>query len=303
MVVVVALILFNFRWHKPTAVVLLALSGVLVLAPSQATVEWMDVQWGNVEWNQRQNYLTRGATLYTLQESYRYFTDRATVDDPVAVARAMEALQGSFSDVGSPTPFKPRNVHLILLETFWDPTVLTAARLSEDPFDPELRVLWRETGYSRALSPVFGGYTANAEFEVLCGFPVDENSVKFERRLRNKVPCLPQVLAQEGYKTVASHPNIPAFWNRTNAYRRVGFETFWSIEDFKMDDMMNDEFLSDASYLTQLTEKLASNVPPTTPVFNYVVTIFGHLPFPLNEARPDVIKSASSVPEVGKYAN
>ncbi|MCU0935732.1 MAG: LTA synthase family protein, partial [Gammaproteobacteria bacterium] len=117
-------------------------------------------------------------------------------------------------------------MHLIVLESFWDAQLLGAAGLSEDPMDPRFRLLWEAGGSSRALSPVFGVYTANAEFEVLCGFPVRDEAVVFETRLRRDAPCLPRHLAQAGYVTVASHPNVAAFWNRVHAYRRIflGYE-------------------------------------------------------------------------------
>ena len=73
------------------------------------------------------------------------------------------------------------------------------------------------------MDPVFGGYTANSEFEVLCGFPVTKDNVKFERQLLNDVPCLPHILAENGYRTVVSHPNVPVFWNRVNCLSAHGF--------------------------------------------------------------------------------
>jgi len=46
----------------------------------------------------------------------------------------------------------------------------------------------------------------------------DKDNVKFERQLLNVVPCLPHILAIK-LSTVDLHPNVPVFWNRTNAYR------------------------------------------------------------------------------------
>jgi len=61
---------------------------------------------------------------------------------------------------------------------------LVSAGLSEDPLDPRFRALWQAAGNPHILSPVYGGYTANAEFEALCGFPVIADAVFFESRLR-----------------------------------------------------------------------------------------------------------------------
>src|ERR1043165_2583090 len=74
---------------------------------------------------------------------------------------------------------KLRNIHLILEESFWDPTPLTAASVDQ-PIDPRFMKLWAESGYTHSLSPAFAGQTANAEFEILTGFPLDRVSVKVE---------------------------------------------------------------------------------------------------------------------------
>ncbi len=161
--------------------------------------------------------------------------------------------------------------------------------------------LWREAGFSRALSPAFGGQTANAEFEVLCGFPVDDTVVRFESGLDNPVPCLPHILREAGYRTVASHPNKPDFWNRENAYARLGFETFWSRDDFDLSDR-NGRILSDRALHAQVDGKVKASTD-TRPVFDYIVTFDGHWPYRRGAQRPKRVHSNSQVREVGAYAN
>jgi hypothetical protein len=269
----------------------------------------MDHRFGNIVWDQRGNFQHRGLLVHLLQESARYLAraGRSPTQDEVAAAVAI-------LDTGSTMPVRlegpvdldggrpRRNLHVVLLESFWDPSLLGKAGLSADPMDPRFRALWEAAGHSMALSPVFGGYTANAEFEVLCGFPVSEDAVFFEGWLRRDVPCLPQHLGSAGYITLASHPNVAVFWNRVHAYRRLGFRTYWSIKDFELDDM-NGEFLSDASLYRQVLTRIQPLLQADTPVLNYIVTLSGHLPYPLAASRPAVIRASSSEPFVENYAN
>ena len=159
---------------------------------------------------------------------------------------------------------KPTNPlrRAIFISCYWNhfgmPVGLKKAHYNQNPLSPEFRKLWKSAGYSQALSPVFGGYTANSEFEVLCGFPVTKDNVKFERQLINEVPCLPHILADKGYRTVVSHPNVPVFWNRVNAYRNIGFQNYWAKDDFVLDDM-NREFLADSSLYRQVLEKISDH--------------------------------------------
>ncbi len=302
---IAALMIFNVtlrHWSSYLAMAVLILFGVTLLYQPATLLRPLDHYFGNSVWDQRSNYLYRGATLYTLQEGARYFAHAHVPPDRERALGAALNLLDPLQKVVASAPFEARNVHIVLLESFWDPALLKRANYNRDPLAPGFRQLWNMADHSQALSPVFGGYTANAEFEILCGFPVVEDQVKFERQLLNDVPCLPQLLAQRGYRTLASHPNVPAFWNRMNAYRRIGFQTYWSQQDFVLDDM-NREFLSDASLYRQVLEKITPALDSGQPLLNYIVTYSGHWNYPLNALRPLRITSPSEVEEVGSYAN
>ena len=302
--------------------------GLSAAAPGPVVAS-LDQVFGHSEWNQRENYERRGPLLYLAMESARDAARSKAPPAAGAVADAAAGLSrnlavpavlygpppadawrldaasragdrsgladdalalmfAEFDEAPALVATPRRNLHMIVLESFWDPTALVEAGIAEDPFDPRFRALWEAAGRSRALSPVFGGQTANAEFEALCGFPVVRQGVFFESGLRNAAPCLPRHLAERGYTTIASHPNVAAFWNRTNAYRRVGFETYLSGGDFVRDDMVRD-FLSDSSLYAQVDERIRPMLAAGTPLFNYVLTIYGHLDYPVDERRPEVV--------------
>ena len=306
---IASLLLFNFtmrHWSAYLASLTVILLGITMVYKPVMLLDPFDKLVGNYSvWDQRSNYLWRGATHYSLQEGARFF---ATVDTPPDPDDAQIAAENLLSAVPPPKPvaeskpFTPRNIHIVLLESFWDPNELKKAHYKQNPLAPDFRKLWKSAGYSHALAPVFGGYTANSEFEVLCGFPVTKNNVKFERQLLNAVPCLPHILADKGYRTVVSHPNVPVFWNRTHAYRNIGFQTYWSIQDFALNDM-NSGFLSDVSLYRQVMEKIAGSLDTQQPILDYIVTYFGHWNYPLSESRPNKISSRSEVEEVSSYAN
>lgn len=303
---IASLFLFNFTMRHWSAYLssLTAISlGMTIVYQPAMIVEPLDKHFGNSVWDQRSNYLWHGATMYSLQEGARYFllADVAPdMDEAEEAAQHLLAARPSAESAGK--TFTPRNVHLVLLESFWDPNGLKKARYKQNPLAPDFRKLWKSAGHSHAMAPVFGGYTANSEFEVLCGFPVVKDNVKFERQLLNQVPCLPHILADKGYKTVASHPNVPVFWNRVHAYERMGFQSYWSLGDFVQDDM-NREFLADSSLYRQVVEKIQPTLDARQPILDYIVTYFGHWNYPLSESRPNKVSSPSPVEEVTTYAN
>ncbi|MDO9267488.1 MAG: LTA synthase family protein [Methylobacter sp.] len=332
---IASLLLFNFsmrHWSSYLASLAVILLGITVTYKPATLLDPLDGYFGNSVWDQRSNYVWRGATLYTLLESARYFAAAEVIPDADMAQEAADNLLAANSPgncslhgpascthavVPAATPssslaapkkepvakaFTPRNIHIVLLESFWDPSALKKAKYKQNPLSPEFRELWKSAEYSHALAPVFGGFTANSEFEVLCGFPALKDAVKFERQLLNDVPCLPHILADKGYRTIASHPNVPVFWNRVNAYKRMGFQTYWSLEDFVQDDM-NREFMSDSTLYRQVLEKISGSMDAEQPVLDYIVTYFGHWNYPLSESRPNKISSPSPIEEVSAYAN
>jgi hypothetical protein len=287
-----------------------ALSAVIVLPigtgiagsglAAPGVLAWMDHVWGDKPWDQRENYVWRGGTVHMAQELLRV----AAVARPAPARAEIEAAlaRRAFLPQSDGLPVTPsRNLHVVLEESFWDPAPLTATGLARSPLDPRFLELWDEAGRSTALSPAFGGQTANAEFEVLCGFPLAQGAVRFEQPLNDNLPCLPRLLAGYGYRTIASHPNTPGFWNRAASYDRIGFETFWSIADFVADDMTS-IFLSDASLHRQVGEKIAASADPR-PVLDYTVTYYGHWLYDLDDKRPEVFETATDIAELHRYVS
>lgn len=268
-------------------------------AGSIGLVDWMDHFWGDKPWDQRENFVWRGGTIHMLQEVVRVVALATPAPKADAVKAAIERRLAA-ADL-APKAGHRRNLHVVLEESFWDPSPLHATGLAQSPLDPRFVALWDQAGRSTAMSPAFGGQTANAEFEVLCGFPLAQGAVRFEQPMNDDLPCLPRVLAENGYRTVASHPNTPGFWNRQASYDRLGFETFWSIGDFVQDDMTS-IFLSDASLHRQVAEKLKTSGDPR-PVFDYTVTYYGHWMYDVDEKRPLIEGSASHVDEVNRYVS
>ncbi|NCB31967.1 MAG: hypothetical protein EOM66_11245 [Clostridia bacterium] len=175
-----------------------------VVAGPKATVGALDGLLGNIVWDQRTNYESRGPLLHMAQETARHLAHLSPPPRWEAVRTAQAFLHSNVVSAHSSAPAfqaqaPSRPVVMVVLESFWDPSALRNAGLSRDPLDERFRALWEAAGHSQALVPVFGGYTANSEFEALCGFPIAEDTVFFETRLHNKVPCLPHLLSEAGY--------------------------------------------------------------------------------------------------------
>ncbi len=211
-----------------------------------------------------------------------------------------------------------RNVHLVVLESFLDPTLFKAASFNKAPFQPSFRKLFgNNMGFS--ISPVVGGKTSQAEFEVLCGVPAFEElaGVEFNGFTGAQAYCLPGTLHLAGYQTIASNAYNPSFFNTPNAYQGIGFDQIYFPKEYlngsdtylsrgDTTDEMTYMFDSDlfSQNLKFITPLLKDKEGP--PLFNYVLTVYGHFPHRLNERkRPQVVKMISSFkdPQLERAAN
>lgn len=210
-----------------------------------------------------------------------------------------------------------KNVHLIVLESFLDPRLFELARFSKDPAHPDFEKLFgKNLGFS--VSPVFGGASAQAEFEVLCGVPaLDQlSSVEFNVFTGTPAYCLPGVLGKIGYRTIASNAYKPSFFNAPLAYQGIGFaeayfpreysgvsNTYLSTGDVQTEHFMFDEVLFDQN-LAFVKKHLQSG--SHAPLFNYMMTIYGHTPHTLDPVRrPEVLQvlSGNGDAELQRAAN
>src|SRR5690606_16308179 len=73
-----------------------------------------------------------------------------------------------------PYPLSNRKPHIIMVmsEAFWDPTEMENVEFNQDPL-PNFHALQEKYTSGNLLVPVFGGSTANTEFESLTGYSVN----------------------------------------------------------------------------------------------------------------------------------
>jgi len=299
---ILLLLLYNFPYSRKNIVVA-ALLGVSIPAVFMANAESMSSFFDNCYpyklWSPIENYQSRGATIYLTNEISREIA--AKKEEPPAantVSKAVDSLLHRKSII-SETGFAPnRSIHIIAIESMWDASLLKSAGLTEDPLSSSFRELWDATGNSLVLSPVFGGGTANSEFEFLCGHPVSSKEIFFQTGMLNEdLPCLPNILRADGYLTIVSHPNRAGFWNRVNSYRRIGFDKYYSQKDFEFGD--NERYLSDQSLFAQNATHIRA-LESERPLLNYVLTIAEHWPY---KTESDSIGSSSEEPLVKGYVN
>jgi phosphoglycerol transferase MdoB-like AlkP superfamily enzyme len=198
------------------------------------------------------------------------------------------------------------NVYLVVLESWLDPTLFRGVTFSRDPRNPDYAQLVGDNqGFS--ISPVFGGQTAQAEFEALCGVPAlsQLSFIEFNSFTGHPAECMPAILRQAGYATYASNAYMPDYFNTIKAYTGIGFDKIYFAREFAPNResyltarniSSAEDFLFDGDLFDQNLGFVARTLKqhPGQPILNYVLTIYGHEPHDIDTRRRPMVLSMNA---------
>ncbi len=312
--VVVALPLGYYLWSINYRRYLVLIGGALPLALVIAMVQFFPMQYTQTYdrigqpieiWSDTVSAQNNGRMMMLL---YREAERRIAVDKTEAFRnRGQYDTQAAQLAAWIGEHSNQRNVHLIAMESFVDASLLKNAQFSKDPLHPSFRKLFgKNLGFS--LSPVFGGKTSQAEFELLCGEPAfgELTGVEFNSFSGAATNCLPGMLERTGYQSMASNAHNPSFFNTPNAYKGIGFSKMYFPSEYvdpsatylhKGDTSGEMGYMWDGEFFQQNLDFITPILkdPQHKPLFNYLLTIYGHVPHLINkEKRPLVVQMRST---------
>jgi phosphoglycerol transferase MdoB-like AlkP superfamily enzyme len=114
---------------------------------------------------------------------------------------------------------------------------------------------------------------------------------------------MPGILRQAGYSTYATNVYEPDYFNSTNAYTGIGFDKIYFPIEYGPDrdtylsanNASNDEgwYLFDGDLFDQNLAFVARTLRenPGRPIFNYVLTMYGHEPHDIDTHRRPLVLS------------
>lgn len=230
----------------------------------------------NIYWVQSENSLQNGLLLGFIMN-----VENALVVPPIGYSESAihRIVSKSKSDAGAEEPpaVKP-DIIIVLNESFWDPTVLPGVTFSGDPL-PYFHSISDQYPSGAILSPVYGGSTANVEFELLTGLStkyLPQGSIAYQQYVVNPLPALPHLLKSYGYTTTAIHPYHDWFYDRDTVYPLLGFNHFYNINDFP-NAQKTGEYIGDMDVSRKIIAQLSQAEGPQ---FIFALTMQNHGPYP-----------------------
>ena len=207
---------------------------------------------------------------------------------------------------------KPRNIHIIVLESFIDMRKLKGVPFNRSPMADELQDWLHQANsdFSTVISPSYGGDTACAEFELLTGLPSLKlvDSIEFNVMQGGASSGLPQVLSEQGYQALATVGCSSSYFNSPVAYDSLGFsqeQVVYLGDDPERYVGEGDRYLFDGDLFQENLRRLKQHLETAQqPVFNYVLGMYGHTPYARNvPERPDVIQAPLASDRINRIAN
>lgn len=159
------------------------------------------------------------------------------------------------------------------------------------------------SGY--ALASVYGGNTANSEYEFLTGNSLawlSPNAVPYQQYLRASTYSMVSYLKSTyDYKTLAMHPFESSGWNRPAAYEYLGFDECYFVEDFPQKNLVRN-YVSDQEMFEFLIKKYEEQ--KEDPLFLFGVTMQNHGAYTYsgeNYTQSISLSAYDEFPEVEQY--
>lgn len=220
------------RRFTAAAVALLTLGGLVgseAFPLGASLLARAGVNWPN--WFPPQRARRNGLLLdFALNVSDLYVSAPPNYSEP-AIAAIRRRYSTSVSP-SSPPDHQRINLIVYLIEAFTDLGDL-GIRFTSDPI-PNFHALALEHTSGSVISPVFGGASANSEFEILTGLAMyflPAESCPYNQYVRRNLPSLARFLKERGYRTSAIHVERLQAFNYYAVYPRLGFDRAISLFD------------------------------------------------------------------------
>jgi len=218
----------------------------------------------------KEHWFNGGPSAEQVQQAAQWFDERAKLQQQAET----EPMFGAY---------KGKNVLIVQAEAFQ--TFLLNQTWNGQEITPNLNKLIGQSLYFPNFYHMTGqGRTSDADFLTSCSLhPMPTGSV-FIRFADHQFDCTPTVLNGEGYDTTVHHAYDGSFWNRTNMYRNMAYNQFYSLNDYTVDEPLGWS-LGDKSFFRQTVDQLKER--GKEPFYAMAITISGHHPFNLPSSVTD----------------
>ena len=193
------------------------------------------------------------------------------------------------------------NIIVIMNESFSDLSVIGNFTTNTE-YLSYFKSLTKNTIRGNLHMSVFGAQTPNSEWEFLTSNSmafVTKRSIPYQQYVLRKSYSLATILKSQNYSASAFHIYYPHGYNRNLAYPRLGFESFFSMNDVKNIEYIR-EYPSDMSAYKTIID-LYENRDFNKNFFNFTVTMQNHGSYTDENFENTVVATGGEYPKLNQY--
>jgi hypothetical protein len=241
-----------------------------------AAVLWLGVAIGLAGYHKPIHKLRFGTPEYAYGYVVAWCAESLFFDEKTVLQLAIDAAKkpsDRLSPRETPLAFGER-VSIIQVESLdWDVIDAQVGRQWVMPFLYDLRS--RSMCY--AIRPIHQTGTSDADFTLLTGTRANGKIAPFKVPKYPYRDTLPEVARQQGYTCVALHGNRGSFFDRREAYQKMGFAEIYFAEELRrMGCEMSGGGITDEAVLRLSSQWLEQARQPT---LHFIITFTSHGPF------------------------
>ena len=194
---------------------------------------------------------------------------------------------------------KSKGKNLIYIQVESLETFVIGQKINGKEITPNLNKLIQSSLYfPNTFEQVNEGTSSDCDLMVNTSMlPLRQGSTFF-RYPNTTYNSLPNLLENEGYSTVAIHPDKGSFWNYANGLTGIGFDKFTDFYSFNVDEQIG-LGISDKRYFEQVVPMLKEQKQP---FYSETVTLSSHGPFDIDQKYRELdLDSELNASKLGGY--
>ncbi|ART77257.1 hypothetical protein B4U37_14905 [Sutcliffiella horikoshii] len=194
---------------------------------------------------------------------------------------------------------KGKNVIVVKLESMQ--SFVIDKEINGEPITPFLNELKDQSYYFNNFYHQTGqGKTSDSEFLLDNSlYPVGRGAVFFTHGTNDFHTATPNAVKEEGYTPVTFHANNKSFWNRDVMYKSLGYDQFFDIESYDVNEENSVGWgLKDIEFFQQSIPYMQDLEQPFYAKF---ITLTNHFPFVLDEEDKFVDEFDSNSRTLNRY--
>ena len=238
-----------------------------------------------IRWDITASYKKNGYVFSTIESAVKYIRVKPKGYSKKAIEEIRDKVDEKEKEDNRKIIGNKPNIIFIQLEAFMDPTKIKEAKFSEDPI-PNFREICDENKGYMANVPTTGGGTVRTEYEVMTGNNIDyltPGEIPYNTILKGKYyNSIATTLKSQGYGAHAIHNFQGNFYTRNNAYEKLGFDTFTSIEYMNGYEKNERGWVKD-KILTKYIKKALNSTEGSDLV--YTIAVQGHSSYPKDSLK------------------